>query len=616
MCRIFGNIARNGQTLDADLFLRLTLLSRKGGPDNTSVYAEGPCQFGFNRLAILDTSDNGNQPLLSPSGRFVMVFNGEVYNFRELIREYGLQSLRSGSDSEVICQLLDRIPFETLATKLNGMFAIAVWDKLARCLYLLRDFAGIKPLFYGRNDQGLVFSSAFDQITLHPWFQNWSWSEQGVIDYHELGYMVPPRTIAKDIWQLQVGHFLRYVPETDELEIKPYQLFFGADQKPFKAETDPGLIEEVHQTLKKVIQDQLVSDVPLGVFLSGGIDSSLVSAIASRIRPDIHTVTIGFEDKEYDESSKAAEYAKILNVQNDRMMLSASEMLNIFEEHCQSLTEPLADYSSLPTFMVSKLAAGNYKVMLSGDGGDELFWGYPRFATYANSAGYFLIPGSSTRKLVKRVAKALGQDITGLLGMRNIGEVNLTFHQSVVHSVLSGIFPGASTAADILNDFSCTATDRSSVLLHLRQNEFYYHLQKILVKVDRTSMGNSLEVRVPFLDRQMLLLAQQIAPKLTIGHDTLKYVLRQILYQYIPEKVVEKEKKGFRPPMTEWARTVLREEISDLLRTDVGLPPEMYNQKAVLAYTDDFFAGKHGYILPVWTLYMFKKWYLTTKNRL
>jgi asparagine synthase (glutamine-hydrolysing) len=616
MCRIFGNIVRNGQALERDLFLRLTLLSRKGGPDNTSVLEEGPCQFGFNRLAILDTSDNGNQPLVSPSGRFVMVFNGEVYNFRELIREYGLQALRSGSDSEVISQLLDRIPFETLATRLNGMFAIAVWDKSAKCLYLLRDFAGIKPLFYGRNDQGLVFSSAFDQIILHPWFQHWSWSEQGVMDYHEFGYMVPPRTIANDIWQLPVGHFLRYVPEADELVIKPYQLFFGAELKPEKAETDPVLIEEVHTTLKQIIRDQLVSDVPLGVFLSGGIDSSLVSAIASRIRPDIQTLTIGFEDKEYDESSKAAEYAKILGVQNNRMMLSASEMLNIFEEHCQSLTEPLADYSSLPTYMVSKLAAQKYKVMLSGDGGDELFWGYPRFATYANSAGYFQIPGSTTRQVVKRVAKSLGQDITGLLGMRNIGEVNRTFHQSIVSSVLSGIFPGSSTASDILSDFHCTETKRASVLQYLRQNEFYYHLQKILVKVDRTSMGNSLEVRVPFLDRQMLLLAQQIAPKLTIDHDTLKYVLRQILYTYIPETVVEKAKKGFRPPMTEWARTVLKQEISDILRTDVGLPSDRYDQKAALAYADDFFAGRHGYIMPVWTMYMFKKWHLITKNRL
>lgn len=602
--------------MERDLFLRLTLLSRNGGPDNTSVYEEGSCQFGFNRLAILDTSDNGNQPLVSPSGRFVMVFNGEVYNFQELIREYGLHSLRSGSDSEVISQLLDLLSFETLATKLNGMFAIAVWDKSARCLYLLRDFAGIKPLFYGRNDQGLVFSSAFDQITLHPWFRNWAWSEQGVIDYHELGYMVPPRTVARDIWQLPAGHFLKYVPDSNELIVKPYQLFFESGQKPLLSETDPGVVEAVHSTLKKVVQDQLVSDVPLGVFLSGGIDSSLVSAIASRIRPDIHTVTIGFEDKQFDESVKAAEYAKILNVQNDVMMLSASEMLTIFDEHCQSLTEPLADFSSLPTYMVSKLAAQKYKVMLSGDGGDELFWGYPRFATYANSAGYFRIPGSANRQVVKRIAKAFGQDITGLLGMRNMGEVNLTFHQSVVSSVMNNIFPGSSTSADILEGFSCMATDRSSVLMHLRQNEFYYHLQKILVKVDRTSMGNSLEVRVPFLDRQMLLLAQQIAPKLTIEHQTLKYILRKILYQYLPEQVVEKQKKGFRPPMTEWARTVLKQEISDILRTDIGLPEGMYHQKEALAYADAFFEGKHDYIIPVWTMYMFKKWYLTTKNRL
>jgi asparagine synthase (glutamine-hydrolysing) len=607
MCRIYGNIAHNGQLPNLTTFEWLTALSKPGGPDHTGFYSDKMCQFGFNRLAILDTSPRGNQPITSPSGRYILMLNGEVYNFKQLAEFHQLKGLRSGSDAEVVAHLLELLDFESVVKILNGMFAIAVWDTISQQLFLARDFAGIKPLFYGVNNHGVVFSSHFNQVLHHPWFKNWEWSHIGLREYLQFGFMPAPHTIAENVYQLAPGRYLKYDARDGTTNMSTYQQFFQSNA-PEYPETHPATLDAVHTALKSSVERQLVSDVPLGVFLSGGIDSSLVAAMASNIRPDVETLTIGFEQKAFDESEKAASYAKQLGLRNQRIVLSDEELLSMFEEHNQALTEPIADYSTLPTFLISKIASARFKVMLSGDGGDELFWGYPRFRTFAYSSPLFALPGKTTRKAVGRGLKKLGFDITGFLSEDNLGMANLSFHSYLTPKLLDQLWPGSIVSDELLEDFACTLTTREKALLYLRRNEFYKHLQKILVKMDRMSMANGLEVRVPLLDKSVLACAESIKPSMLKTHKELKWILKKILQSYLPEEIINQQKQGFTPPLKIWAHTSLKKQIASTLAEIDKLTLPFDHVNRLRAYAEQYLLGKHDNLEGLWTIYVLIQW--------
>jgi asparagine synthase (glutamine-hydrolysing) len=608
MCRLFGNITSNASKIYSKDFKVLTLISKRGGPDSTEFYEDDIAQFGFNRLAIIDTSAKGQQPIISPSGRKVLMLNGEIYNFQYLIRKYQLKGLRSGSDAEVVAHLIDFISFEHLLKELDGMFAISVWDRENKELYLARDFAGIKPLFYATLPNGFIFGSQFDQILKHPWVRPFSWSETGLREFLQFGYMQAPNTLARNVFQLNAGEYLVYRHYNNSFNTYRYSNYFNSE-KASESETSDSAYHKVHHAIKKSVEDQLVADVPLGVFLSGGIDSALVASCASKHRPDIETLTIGFNDPLYDESSKASEYAEILNVKNTNIVLSDSELLNIFDEHNQHMSEPLADYSSLPTYLVSKVAAQNFKVMLSGDGGDELFWGYPRFRTFANSSAYYRIPGSNMRRAVRKVMKAAGKDITGFLHEDNLGQANRHFHSYLNENDLLRMMPNSKLSESLVEGYSFNEYSKRNTLLYLRKNEFYFHLQKILVKVDRASMANSLEVRVPLLSKLMLETAQEIRPELSQTQFELKYLLKKVLSDSIPLKIIEKKKKGFTPPMRVWSRGVLIDEISDTIRGRINFNGNNAIQTELISYTDKYMRREHDNLEGIWTFYTLCKWY-------
>ena len=612
MCRIYGNVSvEKSGPIDMDTFRALLQLSKSGGPDSTEIFADALTQFGFNRLAVIDTSQNGNQPIVSPSGRFILMLNGEIYNFKELESEFGLKGLRSGSDAEVVAQLLDRLAFGEVIGKLNGMFAISVWDKSARQLYLARDFAGIKPLFYGLSENGMVFGSQFNQILLHPWMKCWKWSETGLSEYLQFGFMSPPLTLAKHVFQLEPGTWLQYSILTNEFKIYTYIRFFQ-DDKSSLIELAKTTVNEGHSALTHAVKRQLVADVPIGIFLSSGVDSSLLAAIASKFRPDIETMTIGFEQPEYDESEKASEYARILGLKNHCVTISDAEFLNFFHNHNNALSEPLADYSTLPTYLISKIAAERYKVMISGDGGDELFWGYPRFRTFARSSPYFKIPSTTVRKVVKKILKTAKCDVTGFLHEPSIGSANLGFHSALPESLIKKIWPESGISEHIKNQYIFNSYKIEHVLQHLRQNEFYQHLQKILVKVDRMSMANGLEVRVPFLDQEVISYAERIKPGLLRNHHEVKAILKNLLQLYIPKEKIEQRKRGFTPPLKKWSRTILSSHIKDVLAETYQINFPFSNKQALIQYGEDYLSSKHDNLDGLWTIYSLVTW----ENRL
>jgi asparagine synthase (glutamine-hydrolysing) len=594
MCRLFGSVGTT--TIEHQEFEKLTLMSKKGGPDSTDFYTSEHVQFGFNRLAILDTTSNGNQPFVSESGRYVLMLNGEVYNYREIYKQFNLGVLKSGSDAEVVLKLIEKISFEQAIHELNGMFAISCWDSVERKLYLARDFAGIKPLFYSNTSQGMVFGSQFNQLLKHHWCKQWTWSTVGLSEYLQFGYMLPPHTLAEGVFQLKVGEYLIYSLDSQTHERKEYQLFYKQAGQISELDEDA----TIGKAITSAVERQLVSDVPLGVFLSGGIDSTLVAAKAREMNSNLTAVTIGFDDKKYDESEKAIEYAKHLKIKHHHVERFGSQsLLEVIDDHFEDMPEPIADYSSLPTYLVSKIARKTNTVMLSGDGGDELFWGYPRFLTFAKSAPYFRIPGKLPRKAVKKVLKAMDSNITGFLGESNLGAANMAFHSYIEPHRIFSYTGKYELSQDTFDGYKFNGTTPSTSLDYLRRNEFYFHLQKILVKVDRMSMANSLEVRVPLLDKQVIEASEHLYSELGMSHDYLKHVLKEQLYSYLPKELVERQKKGFTPPLFQWVEKELRSDIEEVLNST-----DLINHDLLISY----YQNRSVSLEHLWTVYVLLRW--------
>ena len=604
MCRLFGSVGTTA--IEHQEFEKLTLMSKKGGPDSTDFYTNENIQFGFNRLAILDTTSNGNQPFVSLSGRYVLMLNGEIYNYKDIHRQFNLGELKSGSDAEVVMKLIEKISFEKAIHELNGMFAISCWDSQERKLFLARDFAGIKPLFYTNTSKGLVFGSQFNQILKHPWCKKWSWSNIGLSEYLQFGYMTPPYTIAENVYQLGVGEYLVFTFESKTIEKKVYQRFY--EKRGDISELDLKSVENIGEAVTNSVKRQLVADVPLGVFLSGGIDSTLVAAKAREFNPDLTAVTIGFDDKKFDESEKAIEYAKHLKIKHHHVERFGSQsLLDIIDNHFDDMPEPIADYSSIPTYLVSKIARKTNTVMLSGDGGDELFWGYPRFLTFAKSAPYFRIPWPLPRKVAKKVLKSMGADITGFLGEDNLGSSNMAFQSYIEPNKIRAYTGEYQISEETIKGYDYKGTHSSKSLDYLRRNEFYFHLQKILVKVDRMSMANSLEVRVPLLDKEVIEASENLFSELGSSHGLLKHVLKEELYKNVPKSIVETKKKGFTPPLIHWVEKELRSDIENLLTAQDFMKHDIltsyYPNKVVVVSLEH-----------LWTVYVLLKWYKIQKN--
>jgi asparagine synthase (glutamine-hydrolysing) len=416
--------------------------------------------------------------------------------------------------------------------------------------------------------------------------------------------MTPPYTVAENVYQLGVGEYLVYSFQSKKIEKKVYQRFY--EERGTISELDPKSVKNVGEAITNSVKRQLVSDVPLGVFLSGGIDSTLVAAKAKVLNPDLTAVTIGFDDKKFDESEKAIEYAKHLKIKHHHVERFGSQsLLDVIDNHFDDMPEPIADYSSIPTYLVSKIARETNTVMLSGDGGDELFWGYPRFLTFAKSATYFRIPGKLPRKLIKKTLKSMGSDITGFLGEPNLGAANMAFQSYIDPDKIRKYTGDYRISEETLEGYAFNGTNSSKCLDYLRRNEFYFHLQKILVKVDRMSMANSLEVRVPLLDKEVIETSEYLYSELGGSHEHLKHTLKNELFKYIPNSLVEIQKKGFTPPLIHWVEKELRSDIDEILKSS-----DLINHELLTSY----YVKKAVSLEHLWTVYVLLKWYKLQVN--
>lgn len=607
MCGFLGEITNN--LLEPNAFKSLLDLGKQRGPDQQGFWKDATCQFGFNRLAILDISEAGKQPMISPSGRFVMVLNGEVYNYKELQKQYQInkEQLRSTSDAEIIVHLLDKEPIHKIASILNGMFAIAVWDIQTQKQYLIRDFSGIKPLYYGVKDGELVFASQFDQIFKHPSFKEKELRADAMKSFFGFGYMHAPDTVFKNIFQVEPGHLVVWDYKVKSLIENTTYYQWQVEEK--LKDTDINTKTAFNTCMQKVVKLQLQSDVPLGTFLSSGYDSSLITAFAKQEEPLIRAFTFGIDSHgKFDERDDASNYAAHLKVNHTTDTAKEADLLDVIDSHFKAIPEPFGDYSSIPTYVICDKASQFAKVMLSGDGGDELFWGYPRFRTSLKNAYWFNYP-LWCRKIIMPVIRKMKKKVPwGIQMYRHFSDWIL--NKQVHFSDIDSFMPNVSFPLSIYETYNYTGSlKKPQILQYLKKNEFYGHLQRVLKKVDLTSMAHSLEVRVPFLDKEMIAFSNQIESGFTINHNRTKLILKTSLYDFIPKEMVNTEKKGFSVPMASWLRNELKSDFKETLLERPFYGSEHVNMEYLKKIISAFFEGDNSVdFWGLWHVYAWQKW--------
>lgn len=589
-------------------FLDLLALSHKRGPDSSGyVSIEPHVQMGFNRLAIMDTSLAGQQPMQSANKKFTIVFNGEIYNHLDLRKKLNYNSYKGHSDTETITVCLETWGIEKTVKALNGMFAMVIYNHESQELSLVRDFAGIKPLFYGWDGEILVAASQYDQIINHPDYATKSVNLQVLKLYLQQHFLPAPFGLHTDTFQVLPGEIITFNKEG----IKSHQRYWELSVNETSFITDAQEAEQyIESVLDRVVESQLLSDVPIGAFLSGGVDSALIATSIKKNNKDAQLFTIGSDSKTHDESQRAKQFAEALSLQQSIWKLNAKEMLCYWDEAMTNLHEPMADFSILPTYLVSKLAKKQVTVALSGDGGDELFFGYERFWSVGKNIKYQQHPS-----LLRKGVYGFDKYATG---NKKFNAVLLASSQAKAQQGLHSRFRNEwlDTLAPDLKDISLpgdynvynysNSKDIRTLLQNMRHAEFYGMMQKTLRKVDLASMGNSLEARVPFLDKKMIEASLKIDPLLSYGKNKSKQALKNVLHNRISSVQEETVKKGFSIPLSAWFRSDLKPLITERL-LDANLSNFGFERSAVEKMLKSHSSKEQDLKWPLFTLYALLK---------
>lgn len=610
MCGICGWLSFPALPEDAPAIItRMMHLMARRGPDDSGMWTDGQhCAVGFQRLAILDLSPAGHQPMLTPDGRYVLVYNGEVYNFAELRCELEGKGIhvRSTGDAEVVLHVLAQYGRAGLQ-RFNGMFALAFYDTVCKRLLLARDHAGIKPLYYLLSPAGLVFASQYDQILSHPWARHLSVSPEALAVYLRLGYIPAPHAVLQHTFMLEPGTWLE-VDATGRInqgKFFEFPLFRPPDLHGAAA------YEAVDAAVTRAVRRHLVSDVPVGVFLSGGIDSPLVTAKMRAVsNGPVRAFTIGTQGDQHDETPDASAYAQALGVEHTIEHVAPATVPALLAQVVASCGEPFADYSLFPTMLVSRLARHSVTVVLSGDGGDELFWGYAgRFAAVLEKAGEFHRSPYWARLARWGISRVLYRNgHAAHLRYRSVGEWYRAMHSRIADAELYALSPELPHETAARDLFTYGGWEADETAQWLRWNEFVSHLTMVLLKVDRASMYHSLEVRVPLLDREVIEVALRVdwASCLDIKRRLGKLPLRTALARHLSYQT--ETKRGFEVPMDRWLRGPLKEIFVDTVlgRQEIlGIP---FNRPTVQKMFHRHLTGHANYARGLWTLLSFALW--------
>jgi asparagine synthase (glutamine-hydrolysing) len=620
MCGISGFYSINKRFSKQDLIKMTDALALRG-PDADGYFISENAGLGHRRLSIIDLSDNANQPMYSADNRYVMVYNGEVYNYDEIASELKQKfnsEFKTSSDSEVVLEAYSRYGSD-FVEKLNGMFAIAIYDKQKNELFLCRDRIGIKPLYYFWDGENFAFASelkALTKISSIPLEIN----KNAIYQFMHLGFIPAPLSIYSSIKKLESATWLKINPHN--LQQNQY---WNIDQQV----TGKVLTNENEATIKlneliiSSVQYQLKSDVPFGVFLSGGIDSSLITAKAVNLsKTKINTFSIGFEENKYNESIYAKNVANHLGTNHHEFIVHHQDAIDLIDTVFETYSEPFADSSCIPTMLVSKLAKQHVSVALSGEGGDELFLGYgayqwarrlnnPIIKTFRKPIALAL-SASSTR--YKRHAGHFKYPSKDLQYSHILSQEQSTFSLNELDDLLTDEFKNQSSSGNttILDNFGAAIENLNRDLEPAEKQALFdlrFYLQDdLLTKVDRASMNFSLETRVPYLDHRIIEFALNLSPDLKYKNQTSKYLLKKILYQHIPEKMFDRPKQGFAIPLEQWLKNELRYLIDENLSKEIIEKYNCVNFETVARLKKEFFSGKTFLYNRLWILIVLHRW--------
>ena len=582
------------------------------GPDNKGIWIDGGCGLAHRRLSILDLSNGGSQPMISSDNRYVCVFNGEIYNYKEIRHNLGEASIswKGKSDTEVLLEAWSRWGVKSLEY-LDGMFAFSIWDKKNQKLYAARDRIGEKPFYYHWNGKSFSFSSRPSPLFSLEKNLSSEFDHQSLRYYLESGYIPAPFSIYKDVKKLEPSSYL----EIDKNGIKKERYSTHLSIKPeknWKFKNEKELLDELDELITDSVSKRMLSDVPLGAFLSGGIDSSLIVAIMAKISKEkIKTFTIGFEEKEYDESSHAKEVANYIGTDHDTKILSVNDLIDLIPYFTKNYDEPFFDSSAFPTLAVSKLAKQKVTVSLSGDGGDELFGGYHYYKIAQVLDPFFLLP-NNIRNLISIPLNLMPSHKLKLFG------------QALKQKSLPRAFAFSRSIAkdfhNILSEEVLNQTKSIHDLFEIKSKEFPKGLHSseqgmrldtvftlnddYLQKTDLASMAYSLESRAPFLNKDLVEWALRLPIKWKLKGFNNKYILRKLLYRYVPQKIVDRPKKGFGVPINHWLRNELYEWSLERLENKELFKNLPLNQKAIINLFHLHKSGKRDVHPLLWSVLM------------
>lgn len=608
MCGIAGFFGTNHGLGRPELRAMTERLAHRG-PDAEGFFVDEVVGLGHRRLSIMDLRDVANQPMHSADGRYVIVFNGEVYNFREVAAELGVP-LRTTGDTEVLVESFARWG-EDCVDRFNGMFAFAIYDTCERALHLYRDRMGIKPIYYYWDGKLFAFASELKALLkLDVVSRKSSLNIHAVGLFLHLGYIPEPHSIYANVYKFPSGSHA--VLKAGQLKIRPYWML--EEKVSTQVLSDP---KEAKAQLKEMVESsvryRMISDVPFGTFLSGGVDSSLVTAVAQAANGHpVNTFSIGFKESKYDESSHAAAVAKRLGTSHHEFIVSHHDAIELMDSILDSYDEPYADSSAIPTMLVSKMARQHVTMTLSGDGGDELFLGYG-FYVWArrlnnpllrlNRGAIAAVFGRMSSRY-RRAGEMFSYGRQDDLRSHIFSQEQYLFRAAELESVLRPEFRSGRIRFPVPDLARVLTPAESQALFDVR----YYLRDDLLVKVDRATMKYSLETRVPLLDYRIVEFALNLAPELKYRGNTLKYLLKEVLYDYLPRKLFERPKRGFSIPLAMWMKNELRYLIDEYLSAETTKRAGVLSYPAVSAMKNRFFAGQNYLYNRLWSMVLLNKW--------
>ncbi len=617
MCGICGFISlRENLEQKKPLIRKMCSLLTHRGPDEEGFYFKGNVALGHRRLSIIDLS-GGQQPMGNDDGTIWIVYNGEIYNFPEIKLDLEKKGVRfkTRSDTEVILKGYELLGTDIL-DHLNGMFSFAIWDEKEKRLFAARDRLGKKPFYYHFDGKRLIFASELKSIIVHPDVPR-KINSEAVDKFFSYNFIPAPLTIFKDIYKLRPGHYLLW--ENGQLTVRQYWDVKYKSDHVYKTEYD--YVEHLYEVLKASVKRRLISDVPLGAFLSGGMDSSVIVGLMSLINEKpVKTFTIGFEEQGYSEIDDARLIADHFHTEHHEFRVK-SEAIDLVPRLVWHFDEPFADSSAIPTYYVSKIARENVTVILSGDGGDELFAGYNRYTNRDLYAGYKKIPRIFREGIVGPVARAIPFQLTGRNFLLELSLLErkenfewIEIYPYIKSELYSSDFKKVSKTINHPNSvihYWKNMPD-SPLLSQMQYSDTKVYLpEDILTKVDRMSMANSLETRAPLLDYEVVEFAANIPARMHFSDGKGKYVLRKMARKFLPEQIFQKKKQGFAIPANEWFRNELWDMTSDLLTGQRFQSRGYFDSRNVSKILQEHKKGKRDYSTWLWCLLNFELWFQT-----